>query len=123
MGIFGNFFKRIKYFFTKNELDDNFYDELEQTLISSDMGVNTSEEIIEQFKQELKSRMIKDVNGAQKVLREILIDKLKFEEVKFNYPLIITVVGVNGVGKTTSIAKMANYFNKQKKALSPNFVY
>lgn len=117
MGIFGNFFKRIKYFFTKNELDDNFYDELEQTLISSDMGVNTSEEIIEQFKQELKSRMIKDVNGAQKVLREILIDKLKFEEVKFNYPLIITVVGVNGVGKTTSIAKMANYFNKQKKSV------
>ena len=117
MGISGNFFKRIKYFFTKNELDDNFYDELEQTLISSDMGVNTSEEIIEQFKQELKSRMIKDVNGAQKVLREILIDKLKFEEVKFNYPLIITVVGVNGVGKTTSIAKMANYFNKQKKSV------
>lgn len=117
MGIFGNFFKRIKYFFTKNELDDNFYDELEQTLISSDMGVNTSEEIIEQFKQELKSRMIKDVNGAQKILREILIDKLKFEEVKFNYPLIITVVGVNGVGKTTSIAKMANYFNKQKKSV------
>lgn len=115
MGIFGNFFKRIKYFFTKNELDDNFYDELEQTLISSDMGVNTSEEIIEQFKQELKSRMIKDVNGAQKVLREILIDKLKFEEVKFNYPLIITVVGVNGVGKTTSIGKIANLYKKQEK--------
>ncbi len=115
MGIFGNFFKRIKYVFTKNELNDDFYDELEQTLISSDMGVMTSEEIIDEFKDTVKARMIKDVENAQKVLREILIDKLKFDEVEFSYPMIITVVGVNGVGKTTSIAKMANYFGKLKK--------
>lgn len=115
MGIFGNFFKRIKYAFTKNELTDDFYDELEQTLISSDMGVTTSEEIIDEFKDTVKARMIKDTENAQKVLREILIDKLKFDEVEFTYPMIITVVGVNGVGKTTSIAKMANYFGRLKK--------
>ena len=115
MGIFGNFFKRIKYAFTKNELNDDFYDELEQTLISSDMGVMTSEEIIDEFKDTVKACMIKDVENAQKVLREILVNKLQFDEVKFEYPMIITVVGVNGVGKTTSIAKMANYFTKQKK--------
>lgn len=115
MGIFGNFFKRIKYAFTKNELNDDFYDELEQTLISSDMGVMTSEDIIDEFKTTVKARMIKDTENAQKVLREILVDKLKFDEVEFTYPMIITVVGVNGVGKTTSIAKMANYFSKQKK--------
>ena len=113
MGIFGNFFKRIKYAFTKNELTDDFYDELEQTLISSDMGVTTSEEIIDEFKDTVKARMIKDTENAQKVLREILVDKLKFDEVEFSYPMIITVVGVNGVGKTTSIAKMANYFGRQ----------
>lgn len=115
MGIFGNFFKRIKYVFTKNKLNDDFYDDLEQTLISSDMGVMTSEDIIDEFKDTVKARMIKDVENAQKVLREILINKLQFDEVKFEYPMIITVVGVNGVGKTTSIAKMANYFTKQKK--------
>ena len=115
MGIFGNFFKRLKYVFTKTELNDDFYDELEQTLISSDMGVNTSEEIIDEFRATVKERMIKDVENAQKVLREILVRKLQFDEVEFTYPLIITVVGVNGVGKTTSIAKMANYFTKQKK--------
>ena len=115
MGIFGNFFKKIKYAFTKSELTDDFYDELEQTLISSDMGVITSEEIIEEFRLEVKKRLIKDTENAQKVLREILVDKLKFDEVEFSYPMIITVVGVNGVGKTTSIAKMANYFSKQKK--------
>ncbi len=115
MGIFGNFFKRIKYAFTKNELNDDFYDELEQTLISSDMGVMTSEEIIDEFKDTVKQRMIKDTENAQKVLREILVNKLKFDELQFEYPMIITVVGVNGVGKTTSIAKMANYFSKLKK--------
>ena len=115
MGIFGNFFKKLKYTFTKTELDDNFYDELEQTLISSDMGVMMAEDIIDEFRATLKSRLIKDVENAQKVLREILIDKLTFDEVEFEYPLIITIVGVNGVGKTTSIAKMANYFGKLKK--------
>ena len=115
MGIFGNFFKRIKYTFTKNELDNDFYDELEQTLISSDMGIMTAEDIIDEFKDTVKERMIKDTENAQKVLREILINKLKFDEVEFSYPMIITVVGVNGVGKTTSIAKMANYFSKLKK--------
>lgn len=115
MGIFGNFFKKIKYTFTKTELNDDFYDELEQTLISSDMGVMMAEDIIEEFRATLKSRLIKDIENAQKVLREILIDKLTFDEVEFEYPLIITIVGVNGVGKTTSIAKMANYFGKLKK--------
>ena len=115
MGIFGNFFKRIKYTFTKNELDNDFYDELEQTLISSDMGIMTAEDIIDEFKDTVKERMIKDTENAQKVLREILVNKLKFDEVEFSYPMIITVVGVNGVGKTTSIAKMANYFSKLKK--------
>ena len=71
MGIFGNFFKRIKYAFTKNELTDDFYDELEQTLISSDMGVVTSEEIIDEFKDTVKARMIKDTENAQKVLKTI----------------------------------------------------
>ena len=115
MGIFGNFFKKIKYTFTKTELNDDFYDELEQTLISSDMGVMMAEDIIDEFRATVKSRLIKDVENAQKVLREILVDKLTFDEVEFEYPLIITVVGVNGVGKTTSIAKMSNYFGKLKK--------
>lgn len=117
MGIFGNFFKKVKYLFTKNELNDDFYDELEQTLIGSDMGVMTSEDIIDEFRAEVKRRLIKDAESAQKVLREILIDKLQFDEIQFDYPMIITVIGVNGVGKTTSIAKMAKYFTKQKKSV------
>ena len=117
MGIFKNLFKRLKYTFTKTELDDDFYDELEQTLISSDMGVVTSEEIIEEFRATTKERLIKDEESALKVLREILVDKLNNEPLEFKYPLIITVVGVNGVGKTTTIAKMAKYFQDNKKSV------
>lgn len=117
MGIFKNLFKKIKYAFTKTELDDDFYDELEQTLISSDMGFETSEDIIDEFKATTKERLVKDEETALKILREILINKLDCEEYKFNYPLIITVIGVNGVGKTTTIAKMANYFQNNKKSV------
>lgn len=117
MGIFKNLFKKIKYVFTKTELDEEFYDELEQTLISSDMGFETSEEIIDQFKETTKQRLVKDEETALKILREILIDKLDGDEYKFKYPLIITVIGVNGVGKTTTIAKMANYFQNNKKSV------
>ena len=117
MGLFKNLFKKLKYLFTKTELNDDFYDELEQTLISSDMGMETSEEIIEEFRQTTKAQLVKDSETALKILRQILIEKLNGEEYKFDYPLIITVIGVNGVGKTTSIAKMANFFAKQKKSV------
>lgn len=117
MGIFKNLFKKLKYTFTKTELDDDFYDELEQTLISSDMGIETSEEIIDEFKATTKARLVKDEETALKILRELLVEKLDAEPFEFKYPLIITVIGVNGVGKTTTIAKMAKYFSDKKKSV------
>lgn len=115
MGVFKNLFKKLKYVFTKTELDDDFYDELEQTLISSDMGVETSEEIIDEFRETAKTQLVKDEETALKILRKLLIDKLNATNFEFKFPLIITVIGVNGVGKTTTIAKMAKYFSAQKK--------
>ncbi len=118
MGIFSKIFSNIKYAFTKNELTDDFYDELEQTLISSDMGVETSLDIVDNFKSELKKRQIKDVENAQKVLRELLINELnQYDPVTFNYPTLISIIGVNGVGKTTTIAKMTKFFQKSKKSV------
>lgn len=118
MGIFSKIFSNIKYAFTKNELTDDFYDELEQTLISSDMGVETSLDIVDNFKSELKKRQIKDVENAQKVLRELLINELnQYAPVTFNYPTLISIIGVNGVGKTTTIAKMTKFFQKNKKSV------
>lgn len=117
MGIFKKFFERIKYAFTKNELNDDFYDELESILISSDMGIETAIEIMDEFRDICKSKLIKDSERAQLELKQLLIDKLDTNEINLKYPLIITVVGVNGVGKTTSIAKMTNHFLRSKKSV------
>lgn len=117
MGIFKKFFEKIKYAFTKTELNDDFYDELESVLISSDMGVDTALDIMDELKSVCKSKLIKDVERAQVELKNILIEKLQSVEPNFEYPLVITVVGVNGVGKTTTIAKMTKFFQDKKKSV------
>ncbi len=117
MGLFSNFFKRVKYTFTRTDLDDDFYDELEMTLISSDMGANTALEIMDELKSKCKKALVKDSDSAMLILKDILIERLNIQKINFNYPLIITVIGVNGVGKTTTIAKLAKYFLNQKKTV------
>ena len=117
MGAFKRFFEKIKYLFKKTELNDDFYDELESLLVSSDMGVETALDIMDELRAVCKTKLIKDSESASKELRNILIEKLGSEKVDFKYPLIITVVGVNGVGKTTTIAKMTKFFTSQKKSV------
>ena len=117
MGIFKKFFDKLKYTFKRTELDDDFYDELESILVSSDMGVETAMDIMDELRDVCKKKLIKDTERAQTELKTLLISKLEAEEIKFEYPLIITIVGVNGVGKTTSIAKMTKYFQKEKKSV------
>lgn len=115
MGIFKKFFEKLKYTFKKTELNDDFYDELEATLVSSDMGVETAMDIMDELRDICKKKLIKDIDSAQIELKNLLIQKLDAQPVEFTYPLIITVVGVNGVGKTTTIAKMTKYFKDNKK--------
>ena len=117
MGIFKKFFEKLKYTFKRTELDEDFYDELESVLVSSDMGVETAMDIMDELRDVCKKKLIKDTDRAQVELKSLLISKLNVEEIKFEYPLIITVVGVNGVGKTTSIAKMTKYFQKERKSV------
>ena len=117
MGIFKKFFDKLKYTFKRTELDEDFYNELEATLVSSDMGVETAMDIMDELRDACKTKLIKDIERAQNELKCILIEKLNAPKIDFSYPLIITVVGVNGVGKTTSIAKMTKYFIKQKKSV------
>ncbi len=117
MGIFKNFFDKLKYAFKRTELNDDFYDELEAILVSSDMGVETAMDIMDELRNICKLKLIKEVDKAQVELKNLLIEKLDVEKEKLEYPLIITVVGVNGVGKTTSIAKMTKYFLREKKSV------
>lgn len=105
--------------FSGGDIDQDFYDELEFALVSSDMGVETTEKIISKLKDRLREKHIVKQEQAKEelkiILKEILLET-KCQQ--FEYPLIITVVGVNGVGKTTTIGKLANYFKKQGKSVS-----
>lgn len=111
MGLFARLFGR------KKELTEEFYDELTENLIASDMGVFTAEEIIDELRVAVKKHKIKKADDCRALLKDILVEHLPSDEIKFEYPLVITVIGVNGVGKTTTIAKLANYFQKQKKSV------
>ena len=130
MGFFSKIFKALKKtkdslasklsdLFRRNRFDDEFYDELEEILISSDISVITAEEIIEDLKSRVKEEKIREEEGVKSALREILIEHLDRAEVyDFVDPTVIMVVGVNGVGKTTSIGKLAHYFTDKKKSVT-----
>lgn len=103
--------------FKAKDLDEDFYEELEMALISSDMGAVATEQIIDELKDELFRRRITSPDKAKDVLREILIGSIDYEIPEYEYPLVILVAGVNGVGKTTAIGKLANLFKSQGKSV------
>ncbi len=110
---------KLRQLFLKNKLGDAFYDELEEILISSDVGVTTAEDVVEQVKEEAIGNKIKDEQFVTDLLKDILEDTLNEAPVPaFRYPCVIMFVGVNGVGKTTTIGKVANWFVKQKKSVT-----
>ncbi len=110
---------KLRQLFLKNKLGDAFYDELEEILISADVGVVTAEDVVEQVKEEAIGNKIKDEQYVTDLLKDILEDTLNEAPVPaFTYPCVIMFVGVNGVGKTTTIGKVANYFVKQKKSVT-----
>lgn len=127
MGFFRNLFnglkktkdtlaKKLSMIFGKGELTDEFFDDLEAILIGSDIGVQTTEQIIDEVRAKCKKSHIKTQEEFSNILKETILDILnqgKTPEQK--YPMAILVIGVNGVGKTTSIGKMANYYKSQKK--------
>ena len=111
-----SFTEKLKYVFTGNDIDENFFEELEYVLVSADMGVSTTSEILETLREKIKENKLKKVSDCKVLLKEILVDILEQNEIEeFTYPLAIMVVGVNGVGKTTTIGKIAQKFAKAGK--------
>ncbi len=101
------------------DLGDDFYDELEEILISADISVRTAEDIVEQIREEAKKEKLKDKEYVINLLKDVIEDTLCEAEVpEIEYPAVIMLVGVNGVGKTTTIGKLANYFVRQKKSVT-----
>lgn len=95
--------------FQHKKIDDDFLDELEEILITSDMGVETTMDIIEYIKEETKKRKLEDTLEIKNVIKEYLVNVLKENETDYvtDKQRVILIVGVNGVGKTTSIGKIA----------------
>ena len=104
--------------FTASELDDDFYDELEESLILADIGVETATKAVERLRAEGKSRRLKTAEDARACLREILAEMLNVGDPALRLdtrPSVVLVIGVNGVGKTTTIGKIANQLRSQGK--------
>ena len=101
--------------FTK--IDDELFEELEELLVMGDVGVPTAEKICEELKKKVKKEGIKHPNEIHRLLEETVADMLRGgEELDISTtPSIILVIGVNGVGKTTTIGKLANNLTKQGK--------
>ena len=106
--------------FTK-KIDDEFYEELEEILIQGDVGVNTSMELVENLRSQVKARKIEDPAELKAVLRELVQEVLGETTASLNLTgqpfSIFVVVGVNGVGKTTTIGKLARQFEQQGKSV------
>ncbi len=99
------------------ELDDEFYDDLEFALVSSDIGAKASQELIEYIKQRAKKDKIKSADKAREYLRDAMIEMLDIDNVSEKAPCLITFIGVNGVGKTTTIGKFAHNRVSQKQSV------
>lgn len=112
-----NIAKKLFEVFKAKELNDEFYEELEMALIAADMGVTATEQIIDELKEEVFKKKITSPEDARELLRQILIDSIDYEIPEYQYPLLILVAGVNGVGKTTAIGKLANLFKSQGKSV------
>ncbi len=110
------FRRKLDALFSHGELNDEFYEELEDILISSDVGVESAMEICEELRARARKEKLRTAEDVRGLLKEIIEEDMQAEnDFKIEYPAVITIVGVNGVGKTTSIGKLANYFKSQKK--------
>lgn len=111
-----SFSEKFKYIFTGNDIDEDFYEELEFILVSSDLGTNAVSDILDELRIQVKKRKLKKTEECKEVLKEILKNILNAnEKQEYSYPLAIMVVGVNGVGKTTTIGKLAKKFSDKGK--------
>lgn len=110
---------KISQLFTRDKIGDEFYDDLLDVLISSDISVQTSEKIVDDLHEKMKREKVADKEVVLSSLRQVIVDTLnEAEPLDIKFPAVVMVIGVNGVGKTTSIGKLANLFVKSGKSVT-----
>lgn len=117
MGLFDKI-KKIGLFKGFSKLDDEFYDNLEESMILADMGVETTLKAVEQLRTRVKEEKIKDVDGARTCMKEILADMMRVGDPALDLtgkPAVVLFIGVNGVGKTTTIGKIGSKLKGEGK--------
>lgn len=112
-----NISKKFYEVFKGRKLDDDFYDDLESALISVDVGVTAAENIVEELRSACFEQRVTSTDDAKGLLKSIMTAQIDYDVAEYDYPLIILVAGVNGVGKTTAIGKLAKYFKSQGKSV------
>lgn len=104
-----------------SSIDEDFYDELEETLIMADLGLDTTERIIDNLKDMVKKNHIKEVEACRELVINIIKEQMLVEDSAYdfeNQKTVMLIIGVNGVGKTTSIGKLAaQYKNRGKRVM------
>ncbi len=101
-----------------SEVDDDFYDELEERLILADLGVDTTMKAVDRLRRIVMERDLKTTDQARKVLQDVLSEMLSVGDTQLNMattPSVVLVIGVNGVGKTTTIGKLATRYTAEGK--------
>ena len=117
------FFDKLKKITTNlfsgfTEADEAFFEELEETLILADLGMNTALEAVEQLRQRVRKEKLRDQEEVKSALREILAEMISVGDTSLNLsttPSVVLFIGVNGVGKTTSIGKVAHQLKNEGK--------
>lgn len=109
---------KLEKLFTGGALNEDFYEELEYVLLSSDIGAVTTERLLDELRTAVDENLIRDKSQVKAKLKEIMVDILNENDMpEYEYPLILMVSGVNGVGKTTALGKLANKFKKEGKSV------
>lgn len=101
---------KISELFTRDRIGADFYEDLLDVLISSDISYDTAEEIVDELHEKMKKEKVDDKEVVLRNLRETISDIMDIEPCEIEPPAVIMVIGVNGVGKTTTIGKLANYY-------------
>ena len=120
-GFFGKLAQKLNDVFASHPTpDEDMLEELEDVLITSDLGVETTLKIIEQLRHDIRRNYIYDADGVREQIKSIvaeLLDKKERLALTDETPLVIVMIGVNGVGKTTTIAKLAHMLKEQGKSV------
>ncbi len=113
-----NFTRRVDNLFRRNKIDEEFFEELEEILISGDVGVELTLKLVEEIREYVRENRVTDTAEIKMFLKEILVARMSNEQgllLAEKSPTVILVLGVNGTGKTTTIGKLAYKFRKEGK--------